>query len=419
MILPFRRPLLRMKRARNRQLLLLLVAALLTLLPVRVCAELSITPSFTLGQEYNDNFNLTADPVPVWRSFANAGIDTHYLEDEWEMSLNGQYRGSRYLNEPDLDADDGYLTYLGRFSTEYTQWTVSAGATLDHPSSSQLQAGAQVFDRIERLIWNVNPSFVWNIDEVSRLTSGYGYNNTSYADNPNRRSTQSDFFTHSGFVQYSRSLSERLQIYMQGQYIRTVNDELRFSTDQYILRAGFDYAFSETLNISAGGGGLKLYSTAQVQRLVPNFTTFQFDRVEETRTSDQVGYILNFSIDKRLETGRLQASFNRNLAPTAGGGQLELNALQFNGRKNLTDTLDLLATIDLSNTRQIAGTVSQLGRNRVNASLRMDWEFAENWFLEGGYTHNLQKIETRSAITHRNRVFISVSYTSPNLYPFD
>lgn len=378
-------------------------------------ADWSMEPSFGVGQEYNDNFNINPDPLEVWVTNFTGGIRSTLQTEQIRTEIFGEYRGFRYLNERDLDANDGTLKLTSSYVTEYSRLDLTGDVILDHPSSSQIQAGNQVFDRIERLRWSITPTWTWVPNEYSTLQMNYRYNSVSYDDDPNIRTSRSDFFSHSATTSYTYSLEEYTSIFGNLSFVETVNDDLQFKSDQVSLQIGIDHSFSENFNVSLSGGGVLLLSESEIQRLVPNFSTLRFEVVSEKVSSSVSGYIMSVSARKKFAYASLAAQYGRNLAPTINGGQVSQDIVSLSANQQISDHLGINVNLGASKSKSIQSTLSQSDRTQAFADISLSWKFDENWQLGGGYKYRwLGREGTASA--DRNSIYLNFKYNGSPLF---
>ena len=366
------------------------------------------------GMEYTDNFNLRPTPLKVWNSRLSTKIDTNYQQENWGLNLNGEYRGSRYISHSNLDQNEAFGNLLGRYATEYTQWDLAGGASLDQPSSSQLQAGNQVFNRIDRFIWYIAPALTWQMSEHTSLRANYRYNNTSYDQNDLiNNNNRTGFFTHNGSLFLNHQTTEYTQLFSQASLVQTVNSTLGFKTQQYSLVLGFQHAFSESFDFTLSGGGLVLNSEIQSQGFGLNPVTGQLGVVPNTLKSEVTGYLLSLSVNKRFEQTSLGLSFDRNLSPTINGGQLEKNGFEFYINHRIKEYLTGSIQLSGSENTTIQSTVSQPGQTNFSSRISLNWQFDEDWSLIGGYTYRWREIQnSRFGPADANTVYFSIRYVS-------
>jgi len=379
-------------------------------------AEWSVQPSVRAGQEYNDNFNLTADPLAVWNTNFRGSLRSTFKTEQSQTDFFGEYRGFRYLNESNLNADDGTVRLTTNHISEYNLFELSGEAILDHPSSAQLQAGNQNFNRIERLRWNISPSWTWTPNEYSKLQLYYRYDNISYDENPNIRTTRSDFFSHSANSSYTYALEEYTSIFGNISFIENVNDELNFKSDQISLQVGINHSFSETFDISMSGGGVILLSETEIPRLVLNPATSTFNIVSEKVSNSQSGYIMNISVNKTFSHTKLTAQYFRNLTPTINGGQVIEDNFSLSAWHQISEYLHTSIGIGASQLDSIQSTLSQADRRNIYARISFSWQFFEGWWLDGGYRYRWLDREGIGA-RDGNSVYVNLRFDwSPILF---
>ena len=373
-------------------------------------ADWTWQPFVQAGFEYNDNFNLTPIPLEVWRSYFSGRLLSNYRQEQWRINFDGTYRGSRYIDHDEIDQDEGFVNLFGDYSGEYSSWELVANIRRDQPASSQLQAGTQVFNRIDRFVWNLGPAWNWNLTERSRLRLGYVYSNTSYSQAPTVRTSLSDYYTHTGSALLTHQLYEATQVFGQWYFIESVNDSLGFKSDQYSLSVGVQHSFSDTLQFTASGGGLLLDTELQTFGLVFDPARSVFLVVPSTVVNTQTGYIFSLSLTKTFENASLYGSFDRNLSPTVNGGQVELYRLRVNAEHRITEQLSAHLDIYGSKSSFVQGTVSQTGQFRFNAKASLRWKFDQNWNFDCGYLYGYREVDGSNSSANRNSVFVSLNY---------
>jgi len=377
--------------------------------------EWNIQPSVRAGGEYNDNFNLTSDPLTVWNTNFRGSILSTLKTEHLQSDFFGEYRGVRYLNQSNLDADNGTVRLTTSYASEFNRIDLTGQVILDHPSSTQLQAGNLNFNRIERLRWYISPAWTWTPNEYSTFQLDYRYDNTSFNQDPSFTTTRSDFISHSANSSYTYALKEYTSLFGNLSFIETVNDSLGFKSDQFNFQLGINHSFSETLDISLAGGSVILLSETETQRLVLNTLTSRLNIVSQKVSSSQSGYIMNISVKKSFPHTKLSALFQRNLTPTINGGQVTQDSISLSAQHRITEYLSANFGIGASQLRAIQSTLSQANRRNAYTTISLSWRFFERWWLDGGYRFRWLDREGIGA-ANRNSVYMNLRYDWPSQF---
>ncbi len=366
-----------------------------------VCAdEWEVSPSFIVGQEYRDNFNLTETPLEVWRTAFAGGIDSEYRTERGGIIFNGEYRGSRYIDNTDLNQDEGLVNFLFDYSSELDLWELDAGINLTQPSSSQLEAGNQVFNIITIRRWHITPSWNREINDYNDLKLDYSYEDTTYDDIPTFTTRFSDYYKHIASAILTHHFSEYTDLLGIGTYTGITNDSLRFNSDQYSLQAATTHEVSDSLNFYFAAGAVWLVSKPG-SNLIRSAT-------RNTNTN----FIFDLKVEKEFEYTSLTAEYERYLQTTVSGGYVIRNQISAYLKQKISDQLTGTIKLRAFQSDRIKNTLSQNGRQNFSTRIELTWEFLEKWFLNGGYQYAWQDFDNTSTAGpgEQNTVFLSVRY---------
>jgi len=352
------------------------------------------------GMEYRDNFNLTGTPLEIWRGVFSGAVESDYRTDRGGVLFNGRYRGSRYISNTDLNQDEGFVNVLADYADQLNLWELDAGIALEQPSSSQLQAGNQIFNIITRNRWHVTPTWTRELSDYNEIKLGYTYQDTSYDDIPTLTTRFSDYFKHLVSATYTQHLTEYSDVLVIGTYTKTNNESLRFNSDQYIIQAAFDHQFSDTLNFYFAAGGVWLVSHPG-SNLAPN----------ATRKNTNADFVIRLNLEKKFTYTRLSLGYDRYMEPSVSGGYLMRNQITAQAQQEISEQLTGLIRIRAFQSDQIQGTLSQSGRQQFSGRIELSWEILENLFLNGGYQYAWQDLSNAATGPGKqNTVFLTLRY---------
>ncbi len=182
-------------------------------------AELKLTPSLIVREEYNDNIDLTNDNrrddfITTVAPSLNALIDTNLLK----LSLDYGLYFKLFAKHSDENETSLAKTQRVRFDTTYNPIRdilflkvsdVYARVPIDE--RRQVAAGNDFVNTTDSNILTVNPYIVFPLTSSINFTAGYTYKNTWY-DDPEGETAQD----HSATGRLTKTFGERLSIY--GEY---------------------------------------------------------------------------------------------------------------------------------------------------------------------------------------------------------
>ena len=338
--------------------------------------------------------------MEVWRTAFAAGIDSEYRTERGGLIFNGEYRGSRYVDNTDLNQDEGFVNFLFDYSSELNLWELDAGVNLKQPSSSQLEAGNQVFNIITLRRWHITPTWNREINDYNDLTLEYSYEDTAYDDIPTITTRFSDYYKHIASATLAHHFTEYTDLLGIGTYTGITNGSLRFNSDQYSLQATATHEVSDSLKIYFAAGAVWLVSKPG-SNLIRSAT-------RNTHTN----FIFDVKIEKEFEYTSLTAEYERYLQTTVSGGYVVRNQISARLKQKISDQLTGAIRLRAFQSDRIKNTLSQNGRQNFSARIELTWEFLENWFLNGGYHYAWQDFDNASTAGpgEQNTVFLSVQY---------
>nr|WP_281875737.1 TIGR03016 family PEP-CTERM system-associated outer membrane protein [Geobacter hydrogenophilus] len=206
-------------------------------------AELKLTPSLIIREEYNDNIDLTNDNrrddfITTIVPSVNALIDTNLLK------LNLDYGLYFKLFAKHSDKNDTSLARTQRIRLDSTfnpirdilflkMSEVYARVPID--DRRQVGVGNDFVNTTDSNIFTVNPYLVYPITSSISLTAGYTYKNTWY-DDPQGQSAQDHTITG----RLTKSFGERLSVYGEYAYrIHRPKDNFRNNMEFISLLLGY------------------------------------------------------------------------------------------------------------------------------------------------------------------------------------
>ncbi|MGB5179988.1 MAG: hypothetical protein WBP44_14810, partial [Gammaproteobacteria bacterium] len=346
-------------------------------------AEWTAAPDISLRSGYNDNYRLTSAPhSSVWESVLSASSRFGVAkENQGLFGVAGvrvrRFWGGTGLESSDLlNREDYYFNTNAYHQTELNVFSGNINFIRDSLQGSVVDETGDVSNAdATRISKSLGTSWARTLTERTSFDLGYRYNKTSYTDTGDR------FLIPYKFNQLTASLNyqvtPRTVGILQGSG-RAYKPDTGLNSNTWNIQAGFNSAFSETINLSILAGYRKtksdsLFLTGFCVGANPGASFPDCDGgipvatgtdKGETKTS---GSVYNASITKRLEKGSLSATLSRSTSPGQNGQLLDSNQLRLNGVYGLTDMLQSSLGIQYSENETI---VNVFGRDASNAVIQ-------------------------------------------------
>jgi hypothetical protein len=258
-------------------------------------APLTILPSITISEEYNDNVNLSnANRTSDWITGFTPALNVIYESATYRLSAGYNFTAEMYARDPDRNAafnrQNFDLDTLWR-PTEQLTLTLLDGFTFSTDTNVIAPEGVST-GRDEAWSNRLRGGIAYLIDPQTTVRGGAGYTVQRYED-PDRE--DSDVYT--GTVGLDRALS-RFLVGTVAYEVGYFDIEFEPKAWTHTPRLGFSYRLTETITIAASGG--------------PSFELPEGDR------DDRVTPAVAASYEQRLFFGLLRFDFDRRIG-TAGG----------------------------------------------------------------------------------------------------
>lgn len=265
------------------------------LLPASLAwSALEFHPYLTLGEEYNDNINLSAsNEEEDWITTIEPGIHLTYDNRSVAATVDYALRYRLYKNndQDNLDrfkdvqqANATALFFGGRPFTVRVSEMISRVA-LD-TRDDNLYSDA---DRSTLYHLMVSPEYNWRLTPTFSMVFGYGYDRLDYVEPAGNDSEE-----HTGRVSLVKTLSADAEVFARYAYrVHQSNDEEDYDRQDYTL--GLTYQLGARTTASVEGG----YSTVEYDSGFDTDTTTWLVNLSY-RLSEALTYSLTYSQDFTL-----------------------------------------------------------------------------------------------------------------------
>jgi len=244
----------------------------------------------------------------------------------------------------------------------------------------ELQETGVVLDFAQRNQWSANPTWTRSLTERWSLHMDGQFSYTTY-DGNQARLVDYRLVGGSGGLLYQ--LTERDQIQFTGLYtdFQTVNSFLRSSFSGVSM--GLTHAFSESSSGTVYGGPKFFASTVEFGNSVPI-------------TSQETVWVAGVRMSKQFERATIQGSVMRDLAPSGFGLIVATNraevASSYRMSETVTCSLNVVASLTSPKSQTATGSVLR-DRRYVSVRPGISWKFSEWWVAELSYMYRWQDFE--------------------------
>lgn len=371
-----------------------------------------VTPSISLGQEYDDNFRLSTDSPTeqVYTTVLSGAVEVSRLTEIWQLRAFGQYDAIHYEGDDDDLADKHnqfagfssiYETQRGELALEGSYRRDSILRTLNF----DIDPGGVIIDpaddididlvqrQVRRERFVIGPAWRRNLTELTELELAYEFQDTSY-DDPEGLDLI-DFYEHSGAVELTRQLTPLTSISttVGADFYR--GDEER-EYDNYSLAGSAEHEFSQT---TRGGAGVGIRYTS-------------FDTPNED--GDEIGAIGFIFGERRTQLARYFLRYEKQLLPSGAGELIDSDIVTLRVNRELRPRLDFfLRGRFFRNRSELEGSTAD--RYYFSVQPGLTWEFTRAWSLDASYRFDWEErdVDDDSANTHI--LFVALNYIWPAL----
>ncbi len=376
------------------------LALVLLLLSARAAADYwYIAPKASLDTFYDDNVRLSAvAPQSAFGVTGRAEASLGRTTEVSEVAINGGISTRRYGEVSELDGTDGFLGLATTYQLERNRIGLAARMDYDSTLTSEVATSGFVQVNKRRTSLFVKPSWSYSLSERARLELGASYTDVSYQDVeliPLYDYTLAGLSLDGTFL-----WSERAQLFGRLTYDQYEADQVGVRSDSIGLLAGSAYSFSESLSLTALVG---------VRHTNAETRSFFGGTTDESST----GPLLDVSLEKRFEVGRLRLTASQALTPSGSGDLVNTSSAGVTLDYPLTARWKLVVNAEAYRNRNPGGDEDINDRDYFSFVPRLRRKLSEWWQLDLGYRFRHQKYSVREDDASSNAVFLTLRYTWP------
>jgi len=345
---------------------------------------LTLSPSLTLSEEYDDNVLLS--PTNRQSDFVTSvspGVRLEFREHPWTVTAAGSLRGMYYARQPELNSStahrQGSLAIEFRPTPRLTaSLTDTVVRSLD-PGEVDPETGI-ITGRFASTKNTLTPAVSYQIDPLTHLRLHYSFS-TLRSDSP--LAQESDTHTPGLFVQHQ--FTPRTSGTLRYAFSR-LQAENRPARDAHLPAVGFAHALSPTIRVSADAGPLFRERPDGSTEITPG------GRLQYEQEFSRGRFVLAYDRSARVAGVRGEAATTESLQ-----GTVTLEAAR-------AVTLRLEAGV--RTTREPQTAVDFVG---YTAGIRLDYRVLQWLSVNAGYRYLQQDDRAGPLDLDRNIIFVGLT----------
>lgn len=205
-------------------------------------AEMSLQPSLSVSEEFNDNINETAaNKRTDFITRIQPGAAFHYLSPlwTWDARYTFEYRNyarsrrdDEYLHDADLKGNISLIDNFLFLDVSDSYHRVPLDVARDPATVSSL-----FINQTDQNVAVISPYSIWRLGEKTNLKTGYRYTDARYwGEGIDRRE-------HSGFAELSHEVTSKLTLTGGYTFTRLLSQPSQYN--QHDVSGGFKYEYAE------------------------------------------------------------------------------------------------------------------------------------------------------------------------------
>jgi hypothetical protein len=371
-------------------------------------AEYIFTPSLELRETYDDNVFLR--DIDDFEHLIAPALTLDARTDRAHWQTSAAWDISEYQRHSELDTvDQAYQVSVDMAPRDVWQVSLTGQYVDDYTFRSALEESGIVAERSKRKSATVEPGVAVVLNPRNTLTWTYEFNKTQY-----RFEDYPDYRVHGLHMSWFHDLlNERSRV------IGTVGaSEVDFEADYgdttqrtYRALAGLDHRFSDTLHVQLTAG--IRYTESEFPRTEVVFDPpDQIRFITKTVEENDSGFIVDGTLDWRLEKVGLSATVNRDVAPSIYGEIVTRDRVRAGLTYHWSEKLRwrLSSSYHLSETE---GVIQEEEYETYMVRPSMVYQFNEAIDLQLGYSYTWTENRITDRSEDRNRIFAELRLAWP------
>lgn len=374
-----------------------LLACFFTTEPL-IGAEVTVTPSASLGTFYSDNIHFTEkDKIADFRTVFSPAVQLQQRDERGEINITGAMDSYSYANNSELDSVDPKFSANGKYSlSSVLSAKASALYATDYQSDRALTSSGLISTNSKREQNQESLGFDWAFSEKTTMNTTASLGKTKYED-PN----------------YSDFTSQSYRLGIESNFSKFVSE---LTGLMFLTRSYYDYDTSQSDYTTAEFGfGKNLTEKYRITASVgPSFikTKYKESNLQET---EEWGTTAHCSLDGKFETSTINFSFIYDLEPDSFNSTgAKRTALSSSYLKKMSTDLGL--GISASYFRNDSSGMENLSANTsnedaFNISPRILFQITDDLGVEANYRFSHTENQTPDESRTQNSVFIRLNWS--------
>jgi len=426
-------------------------------------AELSLGSSASLVQEFNTNlFVTTARHRETWGEGFDAGLHGGLAAERWESLWSADFVNRWYPGNSTLDYSNKLFSARNRLQlTPRSSLALNASYNMDSTLTTLNDITTNlgyVFLRLQRNSWSLSPSWIYLLNERTKLSTQYSHQETVYENREIAANRAVDSLSDSGVLSLDHQWSERVAltaVAMASTYDLLVAEE-SFSTvlfgrnredtvrtisvvkgqtggtgtiDTQSLSVGFRVNPTETIQIAFSGGGQfnqvsnpgdrGSVTTARFTRGQPRpvVGTRSFDTASRSTTLTE---ILSAEASKRFDKGEAGFSYEKSLSPNLLGTLISNERYSFSGSYPVTDRVTARMRLTVNESGLSGGGSGQLAgfyrRSLLEIGAGVNWTLTDKLSLDANYAYRELEYPSSQSLAQDHALYLRLNFTPDTMH---
>jgi len=377
-----------------------------------------IEPSVQLQGQYDDNIRLaTESPGTVFGTELSGEVGLSRLTEVAELRGFLRLEFVTYTGNDDnlRDEDNQFIGFSSLRRTELGQWSLDGFVVRDRtlgdvevflsPEGVIIDPDTVIIDpdddidvglvevNVRRNRLTLNPAWQYSLTERTDIQLGYRFNTVFYEDE--QEADLTDFTRHqvTGSVFHHLTPVDRVRADIEAIRYRAPDEDREFDT--YLLRAGIDRRFSETLRAGFSLG----------------FRHTSFETPQED--GDESGYVVRVDGTQRTQFGQFNARLERNLSPSGSGEVVQSDQFDFRMTREISPRLGFSMRARFFQNKSLREGDSRNDRRYFLIEPELRWNWTRWLSIGASYRYRWQERDQDPDSVESNAVFVSLIYARP------
>ncbi len=373
-----------------------------------MAAEYVMTPSVKLRETYDDNVHFRN--VDDFEHLISPRLELEARSERVQFKTTCNWDVSKYQRHDELDSvDQTYGLSTSLAPSQILQLNFSGTYVDDYTFASTLEESGLVAERSRRKRGTAQPGVTFAVDARNSLQFSYDFTDAEYD-----LESYADYeINGAGLNWFYDFMNERTRLVFtaSGDQVDFEQDDGDLRQRTYQCSIGFDHKPSETLQVMIKAGGS--HTESQRSELVVTFEwPNSFKLKTETVEEEHSGYVLQGSLDWRLERFALSASLDRDIVPSIYGENMTRNRVRTNMSYRLTESLRCALAGDYYRS-ETEGLIQEEKHQTYSVRPSVTFKFSEDIDLQLGYAYTWTQNEITDRSEDRNRVFFQIAAALP------